>query len=80
MNKKSTLNYLLNTEESEKCDIIDTNRHYDDDFNEFNDVFEKLNTVNYSPSDLVVKNLVQFAQAYELIELESGRKVEMILN
>ncbi|MFC2118306.1 hypothetical protein ACFLTI_03360 [Bacteroidota bacterium] len=80
MNKKSTLIYLLNTEESEKCDIINNDDFSENGFNEFEDVFDELNSVKYSPSELIVRNVIQYAHASELIDLGSGIKVEMILN
>ncbi len=80
MNKKSTLNYLLNTEESEKCDAVDPGDFIEIGFNELENVFDELNTVKYSPSELVVQNVIQFAHAYKIIDLGSGRKIEMILN
>lgn len=45
-----------------------------------NDLEDSLTTMDFEPSESSVKNILDFARSYDVIETESTGYVEMILN
>lgn len=70
MNKKSTLIYIVNEFQAE--DI--TQNRVDDA------IEESLTAMEFEPSERSIKNILNFAQSYEVLDTESAGHVEMILN
>jgi len=80
MNKNFTLFYLFTGEGNDNSEMINLNNPDDESFRNFKDVFDKLDTGFVSPTESVVKSLIQFGQSYEYIDLGSGKEAEIILN
>lgn len=70
MKKHSTLIYLVN-----KCQAQGLT------FNEVENVIDKaLTEVVFEPSEQSIKNILDFASSYKVVETQCMRHVEMILN
>lgn len=70
MNKKSTLIYIVNEVQAE--DITQSR---------VDDAIEKsLTEMEFEPSERSIKNILNFARSYEVLDTESTGHVEMILN
>lgn len=69
MKKHSTLIYLVNNFQ------LESTQRKVDVFSE-----DSLTTMEFEPSERSIKNILDFAQSYEVLETESTGQVEMILN
>ena len=70
MKKHSTLIYLVNNFQTDGATQIGVD-----------DVIEnKLTAMDFEPSERSIKNILDFARSYEVLETESTGYVEMILN
>ncbi len=52
----------------------------DENFDEFDDVFEMLNETKLKPQNKSVQNIMNFAKYYQIIPLKSIDDMELILN
>ena len=52
----------------------------DEDFDEFDDVFEILNETKLKPQNKSVQNIMNFAKYYQIIPLKNIDDMELILN
>ena len=70
MKKHSTLVYLVNNFQTEKS----TTNCVDDVFG------NQLTAMEFEPSESSIKNIMNFARSYEVLETESAGYAEMNLN
>lgn len=70
MGKFSTLIYLVNNIEGDKCEL-----HSNEDYS-----VDNVPVMDFEPSERSIKNILDFARSYEVLESESTGHVEMILN
>ena len=78
MKKNYTFFYLLNDFENIN-ELIKFNKLFDDNFNEFCDVFELLDKAEFEPEKQIVKKIIDFSKSYDVIKLKSSN-VELNLN
>ena len=69
MKKHSTLIYLVNNFQ------LESTQRKVDVFSE-----DSLTTMEFEPSERSIKNILDFARSYEVLETKSTGQVEMILN
>lgn len=74
MRNFSTLTYLVNNFQADlnitNQKVISSNESY----------FTEMEEINFEPSDRSIKNILDFARSFEVLETESTGYVEMILN
>lgn len=75
MSNFSTLTYLVN---NFQADLNTTNLNIISSANESS--FATMEEVNFEPSIRSIKNILNFARSYEVLETQNTGYVEMILN